>query len=70
MSSVVRTADESDLNAVLAVGHRTWPATYPPITGEDYVATGPRAGTLVLWKLYVLPEAPDQVWMARRVEQR
>lgn len=38
----VRTATAADLDAVLAVGHRTWPATYEPIAGADYVAMGLR----------------------------
>ena len=29
-----------DLDGVLSVGHRTWPATYEPIAGPDYVAMG------------------------------
>ena len=29
-----------DLDAVLAVGHRTWPATYEGIAGADYVQAG------------------------------
>lgn len=37
---VVRTAIGDDLDAVLAVGHRTWPHTYEPIAGADYVALG------------------------------
>lgn len=40
MSLIIRTADQSDLAAVLDVGHRTWPMTYGPIAGEDYVAMG------------------------------
>lgn len=40
MSLVIRTADENDLLAVLDVGHRTWPVTYGPIAGDDYVAMG------------------------------
>lgn len=38
--SFVRVARESDLEAVLAVGHATWPGTYGPIAGPDYVAAG------------------------------
>lgn len=88
---VVRTAEGNDLDAVLAIGHRTWPVIYEPIAGLDYVAMGLakwwtvdvvaasiRQGrtlvadldgevvgmaafgtledSLVLWKLYVLPE--------------
>jgi len=37
---VVRRAVEDDLDAILSVGHRTWPATYEPIAGADYVAMG------------------------------
>lgn len=36
----VRLAEESDLDAVLEVGHRTWHATYEPIAGADYVTIG------------------------------
>ena len=36
----VRPADEGDLDAVVAVGHRTWPPTYEPLAGADYVAMG------------------------------
>lgn len=36
----VREADGNDLQAVLEVGHRTWPQTYAPLAGEDYVAMG------------------------------
>ena len=32
--------DLDDLDAVLAVGHRTWPATYEGIAGADYVQAG------------------------------
>ena len=40
MSLVVRPAVLDDLDAVLEVGHRTWPATYEPIAGPEYVAMG------------------------------
>lgn len=40
MAAVIREAEEADLQAVLDVGHRTWAATYEPITGPDYVAMG------------------------------
>jgi len=40
MSLVIRPADGNDLRAVLEVGRRTWPATYEPIAGADYVAMG------------------------------
>ena len=88
----VRPAVLDDVEAVVAVGHRTWPATYEPLAGPDYVAmglakwwtveatepavragrvlvaevdgeivgmsaTGPLDGRMILWKLYVVPEA-------------
>lgn len=37
---VVREADGDDLLGVIEVGRRTWPATYGPIAGDDYVAMG------------------------------
>lgn len=37
---LVRPADGDDLVAVVEIGHRTWPATYGPIAGDDYVAMG------------------------------
>ncbi|MEO7130107.1 MAG: GNAT family N-acetyltransferase [Dermatophilaceae bacterium] len=37
---VIRTATGNDLDAVLEVGHRTWPPTYEPLAGADYVAMG------------------------------
>ena len=37
---LVRRAVEDDLDAILSVGHRTWPPTYEPIAGADYVAMG------------------------------
>lgn len=40
MTATVREAHLDDLDAVLAVGHRTWPVTYEPIAGTDYVAMG------------------------------
>jgi ribosomal protein S18 acetylase RimI-like enzyme len=40
MALIVRVADGNDLVAVLDVGRRTWPVTYGPIAGEDYVAMG------------------------------
>lgn len=36
----VREADGNDLRGVLEVGRRTWPLTYGPIAGDDYVAMG------------------------------
>lgn len=40
MVLIIREADGNDLAAVLDIGHRTWPATYGPIAGDDYVAMG------------------------------
>jgi GNAT superfamily N-acetyltransferase len=40
MALVIRPADGNDLVAVLDVGRRTWPVTYEPIAGPDYVAMG------------------------------
>jgi ribosomal protein S18 acetylase RimI-like enzyme len=40
MGLVIRVADGNDLLAVLDVGRRTWPVTYGPIAGEDYVKMG------------------------------
>ena len=40
MGAVIRQADAGDLAGIVAVGHRTWPATYEPIAGADYVAMG------------------------------
>ncbi|WP_289232508.1 MULTISPECIES: GNAT family N-acetyltransferase [Barrientosiimonas] len=37
---VVRRADGDDLVAVVDIGRRTWPVTFGPIAGEDYVAMG------------------------------
>lgn len=37
---IIRMATGNDLNGVLAVGHRTWLATYEPIAGPEYVAMG------------------------------
>ncbi|WP_238384658.1 GNAT family N-acetyltransferase [Segeticoccus rhizosphaerae] len=39
-SVVIRGATGDDLQGVLSVGHRTWPATYYSIAGEDYVQAG------------------------------
>lgn len=36
----VRPADGDDLLGVIEVGRATWPSTYGPIAGEDYVAMG------------------------------
>ena len=40
MAIIIRVADGNDLAAVLSVGRRTWPVTYEPIAGADYVAMG------------------------------
>ena len=40
MTLIIRVADGNDLVAVLDVGRRTWPVTYGPIAGQDYVAMG------------------------------
>jgi len=40
MAIIIRVADGNDLAAVLSVGRRTWPVTYGPIAGADYVAMG------------------------------
>lgn len=37
---VIRTAVGDDLDAVLEVGHRTWPGTFEPIAGPEYVEMG------------------------------
>src|ERR1700704_4996763 len=36
----VRIAVEEDLDDVLSIGQRTWPSTYGPIAGDDYVRRG------------------------------
>jgi ribosomal protein S18 acetylase RimI-like enzyme len=36
----VRAAVEADVEAIREVGHQTWPPTYGPIAGDDYVAKG------------------------------
>lgn len=40
LQALVREADGNDLRGVLEVGRRTWPETYGPIAGDDYVAMG------------------------------
>jgi GNAT superfamily N-acetyltransferase len=40
MALVIREADGNDLGAVLDVGRRTWPVTYEPIAGAEYVTMG------------------------------
>lgn len=37
---LVREANGDDLVAVVDIGRRTWPVTYGPIAGDDYVAMG------------------------------
>lgn len=37
---VVRTAVGDDLDAVVEIGHRTWPGTFEPIAGPEYVEMG------------------------------
>ncbi|WP_018156426.1 GNAT family N-acetyltransferase [Demetria terragena] len=39
-SVLTREADGDDLVAVVDVGHRTWPVTFGPIAGDEYVAMG------------------------------
>ena len=39
-AAVIRQAGGEDLQAVIEVGLRTWPATYAPIAGKDYVGMG------------------------------
>jgi len=87
----IRAAVEDDLIAIAEVGHRTWPPTYEPLAGKEYVANGlarwwsadllrqalertlvaenaageivgmtsfgPVDDVLIVWKLYVVPEA-------------
>ena len=36
----IRLADGEHAGEVVAVGHRTWPPTYEPIAGADYVSMG------------------------------
>ena len=40
MALIIRAADGNDLAAIIDVGHRTWPATYGPIAGDEYVEMG------------------------------
>ena len=40
LAVVVRTATPDDLDAVLAVGHACWWATYEPIAGAEHVERG------------------------------
>lgn len=36
----IRAADAADVEAIEAVGHRTWPATYESFAGPEFVADG------------------------------
>ncbi len=36
----VRPAELDDIDAFVEVGRRTWPQTYAPVAGDDYVALG------------------------------
>lgn len=38
--TVIREADGDDLLPILEIGRITWPATYGPIAGDDYVQMG------------------------------
>lgn len=40
MGVVIRPATAYDVDAVVDVGRRTWPQTYTPLAGEDYVRMG------------------------------
>ncbi len=40
MTLAVRLAVEADVEAIRAVGVATWPATYEPLAGPEYVAHG------------------------------
>ena len=40
MTTTIRRAVPDDLEAVVAVGRLTWPATYATIAGDDYVQMG------------------------------
>jgi GNAT superfamily N-acetyltransferase len=40
MTVLIRPATAYDVEAVVDVGRRTWPQTYAPIAGEDYVRLG------------------------------
>ncbi len=40
MTVTLRKAVYDDAEAVVAVGHATWPVTYGPIAGDDYVRMG------------------------------
>ncbi len=37
---LIRTAVGDDLDAVVEIGHRTWPETFEPIAGREYVEMG------------------------------
>ena len=67
---LVRRAVEDDLDGILSVGHRTWPPTYEPIAGADYVAMG-----LAKWWSAEShapgdPRRPDDGGRARRRRRR
>ena len=38
--AAIRLARPDDLDGVLEVGRQTWPATYVPLVGEEYVRNG------------------------------
>lgn len=37
---LIRAGTVEDVDGVVAVGHQTWPPTYGPIAGDDYVTMG------------------------------
>lgn len=59
MTVTVRPATPADVDAVVAVGHATWPAAYTALAGEDYV----RRGLAEWWS----PEGTAQAIAAGRV---
>lgn len=40
MAALIRKATVADVEAIVYVGHRTWPLAYAGIAGDDYVAMG------------------------------
>lgn len=40
MGVVIKAGNSADVDAVVDVGRRTWPQTYTPLAGEDYVRMG------------------------------
>lgn len=40
MEAVIRKATLDDVEAIVYVGHRTWPLAYAGLAGDDYVAMG------------------------------